>query len=232
MAETYKIHDFELPGYITVTDSRCEKVMAICREDKYICVGNAINNCLMIKVKEENEIRENKVLTIAGIHLAAMESGESRRRYQIRNIRQMIEEQERIDKSSNSMVIGDFNANPYDYEIVGHDCFNAVLFKNLICKSEMITWERRKIKRFYNPMLDCISEKEKLYGSYYFHDENRPLYWNCIDQVLVRKALIDYIDNVRIIQKIGEVSLITTHGLINKKYSDHLPLVVDLNIPG
>ena len=169
-------------------------------------------------------------IILVGLHLAAMNKGYERRLHQIATIESFIEEQEKFLKTENTIVIGDFNASPFDLELVGHNCFNAVLYKDLIKKQDAIKWEGRKIKRFYNPMLHYVSETTEMYGSCYYHEENRPLYWNCLDQVLVRKSLVDKIVNVMYIKSVGNKNLLTSKGLVNKNYSDHLPLLFEIDL--
>ena len=140
-------------------------------------------------------------------------------------------EQEKLLKSRYSIIIGDFNANPFDEELTKHNAFNAVMFRDLIDRSETASILGRKYIRFYNPVLDHFSEKAKNYGSYYFHDENRPLYWQCLDQVLVRKSLAHSISCLEYCRTIGRTSLMTRNGLVDEKnFSDHLPLLVQFDL--
>lgn len=74
-------------------------------------------------------------------------------------------------------------------------------------------------------------KKNKQYGSFYYVDSNCPIYWNCLDQVLVSKSLIDFLKKVEYIKKVGNTSLLTNSGIINKKkLSDHLPLLVRIDV--
>ena len=58
-------------------------------------------------------------------------------------------------------------------------------------------------------------------------------YWNVLDQVIVRPALMDRCDGerIRILTKVGESSLLTNAGRPDhRKFSDHLPLLFELEL--
>lgn len=106
---------------------------------------------------------------------------EDRRNYQtsdrINTIQRLvadIEQTEELFKCNNTIVIGDFNANPYDDELLSKYAFNAVLFKTIIDKSELTNPKTFKRKRFYNPILHYISEDTEMYGSFYHERNLRP----------------------------------------------------------
>lgn len=129
----------------------------------------------------------------------------------------------------NTIVIGDFNANPYDKELLYKNAFNAVLFKSIIKENEFTNPKGDRIKRFYNPIIHYLSEDTKMYGSHYYDnsDKQETPYWHCLDQVLVRKSLVDLLKEVRYIKVIDGMNLIK--GLRPKKsISDHLPLLVNI----
>lgn len=138
-----------------------------------------------------------------------------------------INDLERETKCDNTIVIGDFNNNPYDSALVHPAGFNAVLFKDIINRNEYRKFKEKKFKRFYNPLLNSIREENKNYGSFYYSSDTNGIIWNSIDQVIVRKPLVDSIINVEYIRKIEKVSLITSV-VPNKNISDHLPLLVTI----
>ena len=132
---------------------------------------------------------------------------------------------ERSSNCNNSMIIGDFNANPFDDELLRISAFNAVLFKKVIEKSETRTVDNKKYRRFYNPILNYLSEDTETYGSYYhIGDSNSPI-WHSLDQFIVRKPLMNKITDFRYIKTIDGKSLIKSV-MPNKDISDHLPLIV------
>lgn len=86
---------------------------------------------------------------LVAIHL------EDRRNYKtadrvetIRHLVADIKKTEELLKCTNTIVIGDFNANPYDEELLSKYSFNAVLFKSVINKCDFTNPRSKKIKRF------------------------------------------------------------------------------------
>lgn len=138
-----------------------------------------------------------------------------------------IEKTEELLKCSNTIVIGDFNANPYDEELLSKYAFNAVLFKTIIDKNELTNPNSLRRKRFYNPILHYLSEDTEMYGSFYHEKEYMTSYWHCLDQVLVRKCLANSINYVEYLKKINTKDLLE-NTIPNGKISDHLPLLVNL----
>lgn len=142
-----------------------------------------------------------------------------------------IEQTEDFLKCSNTIVIGDFNANPYDEELLSKYAFNAVLFKTIIDKNELTNPNSLKKRRFYNPILHYISEDTEMYGSFYYEKEHKTSYWHCLDQVLVRKCLVNSISHIEYLKKIKTEDLLD-NSIPNGKISDHLPLLVNMQEVG
>lgn len=197
----------------------CDKITLICK------------STIEIKVKQEQDrytlytCRINDdIYNIVGIHLQAKPYADSNyRKNEIRNIVYDIDSLEKDTKNTNTIVIGDFNCNPFDEEIIQKDAFNAVLFKQLINDQELVEYNNTKYKRFYNPAIHFISEDTKTYGSYYYSSGSCPLYWNSYDQLLVRKCLVDCIKDMVFIKQIKNTNLISQRR-INDSIGDHLPL--------
>ena len=101
----------------------------------------------------------------------------------------------------------------------------AVLFRDLIMKQETVTFDHRKYQRFYNPMLNYISEDDSNYGSLYYASGLKTLYWYCYDQILMRKALVNRLLDVSYRKSIKGRKLLNEISP-NKNISDHLPLIV------
>ena len=149
------------------------------------------------------------------------------RKASIESLIGVIESTEDLLQCSNTIVIGDLNANPYDEELTSIYTFNAVLFKSVIEKNEFSNHNAVKRKRFYNPILHYISEDTEMYGSFYYDKDHMTSYWYCLDQVLVRRSLINSVTAIRYLKKINSQKLVGRFRP-NKKISDHLPLVVCL----
>ncbi|CBK75291.1 Endonuclease/Exonuclease/phosphatase family [Butyrivibrio fibrisolvens 16/4] len=165
---------------------------------------------------------------VAALHL------EDRRNYKtaerihtIQTIVPDIEKNELCNDSDNTIVIGDFNANPYDEEMLSKFGFNAVLFKSLIINEEYTNPNSNRIRRFYNPILHYLSEETEMYGSFYTEQNYMTSYWHCLDQVLVRRKLANNIAGLQYLKSINNIDLIKGKRP-NNDISDHLPLLVNI----
>ena len=102
---------------------------------------------------------------ISAVHLEDQINYDTADRIEIiKSLMRDIEQTEKIFNCCNTIVIGDFNANPYDEELLSKYAFNAVLFKKIILKSELTNPNTLKCRRFYNPILHYISEETEMYG--------------------------------------------------------------------
>ncbi len=199
----------------------CGKIIMIAKSNYDIQVIREQNRYIIYSVYYKKEY-----YILVGLHLQDnLYSDEASRKLTIRNIVYDIEAEEKTLKHSNTIVMGDFNASPFDSELIQKDSFNAVLFKDLILKSEYVNFENKTFRRFYNPMLNYISEDNFNYGSIYYGSGIKTLYWYCYDQVLVRRDLIDQLIDVSYCKFIKNKKLLS-NVCPDKAISDHLPLIV------
>lgn len=166
---------------------------------------------------------------LAGVHLSDRRSSpESSARIRIaHDLLDEIRKLEETEHCFNTIIIGDFNANPYDEEMLQIDSFNAALFKDVIRNDEVRYWDGKPYRRLYNPTLHFLSEEPKNYGSYYLNKGERPAVWNCLVQALVSRPLIDDVQDLQYLRIIGHTSLMN-RSAPDDSISDHLPLLVGL----
>ncbi|MFJ7917188.1 MULTISPECIES: hypothetical protein [unclassified Lysinibacillus] len=140
------------------------------------------------------------------------------------------------------IAIGDFNMNPYEKGIMGATGFNAIFSKEEICYNPDRNFGIKKTPFYYNASWDAYKLKSPQ-GTYYYENKDTSLnpYWNLLDQVLFSSAMMDtYIgDSFKIITTISGNQLLRdkkskttkiTKKVINKKISDHLPIVFEVDI--
>lgn len=140
-----------------------------------------------------------------------------------------IEENERVKQT---IVVGDFNMNPFEEGMVSTMGFHAVRDRNIALK------KRRKVqgkyyKFFFNPMWSFYSITTGPLGTYfYYSSEHVCHFWNFFDQFIFRPELINKFDfdNLKIITKFKNHHLTNGKGLISDAYSDHLPIKAIFNI--
>lgn len=205
------------------------------RKDIKIKVIILIKTSLTVSIaREEKRYSIYNVDTVLNHYILAVVHLEDRRNNNthdrmdtIKKLIQHIEEKEKTFECKNTIIIGDFNANPYDEELLSIFAFNSVLFKSIIKKSEIRKRNLESYKRFYNPILNYISENNEMYGSFYCNTDTSTPYWHCLDQILLRKDLIDFLCDLRYIKRIDDANLIKDLAP-NSEISDHLPLFVKL----
>lgn len=155
----------------------------------------------------------------------------------INRIRNYIEKVEKdLEEHDFSIVCGDFNMNPFETPMIKTKGMHAMMDKNIVKKGKR-TVRGEDFSFFYNPMWcfwgDC--GRSDAPGTYYMDGSGRDiaLFWHILDQVIIRKGLIDFLDSekLNIITEINGVKLLNDTGRINSSdFSDHLPISFCLNI--
>jgi len=147
-----------------------------------------------------------------------------------------IEEEERNYETKHSIVVGDFNMNPFEEGLV-----NSGGLHNTNNKEIALTISRNIQKRqynyFYNPMWNFFGDNSrgKVSGTHFYNTYSHTNYfWNIYDQVMIRPDLLESFEenHLDIISEIGEIELlkyVNGYSRVNKDYSDHLPLKFKLN---
>lgn len=171
------------------------------------------------------EYKKMKLLLVCIHSYDAINYNESKRLHCMESIKMEIDDYIKHNGETNVFILGDFNCMPYDEPIVDEDVFNCVLYRDLL-------YTRVGAKeRYYNPMLLLLSEKQKIYGTFYSdHVKQRNLRWYLLDQVILNKnadKIMDY-DSIKIIDKVKEISLLKSCKPNTSIYSDHLPLYFEI----
>ncbi len=133
-----------------------------------------------------------------------------------------------------TVVVGDFNLNPFEPGIVRAVGFHAVMTRRVAARKTR-TVQGRKYPFFYNPMWSHFGDgPERPGGTYYYGGSKHVTYfWNIFDQVLLRPELMTRCrhEQVRILTRAGTVKLLSDDGRPNQEVaSDHLPLIFELDL--
>lgn len=146
--------------------------------------------------------------------------------------RQICFEEDRLGHRR-TVVLGDFNMNPFEFGLVAAGGMNAVMSRQVAARSSRIV-QGREYRFFYNPMWSHLGDsKSKTAGSYFYDSsEHVNYFWNVFDQVLIRPELAERFDmnRLKIVTSVGTRSLVRHDGrpdLVGS--SDHLPIVFDLD---
>lgn len=135
----------------------------------------------------------------------------------------------------NTIVAGDFNANPFEAELGSTSGMHAMMSPDLV-STKPRSLLGRECSFFYNPMWNLYGNREagQPPGTYYFDgDQPHEWYWHMLDQVLVRPALIPRLplSGLRIVTEGPSGSLATAHGRPDRtRTSDHFPIIFDLEL--
>ncbi len=172
-------------------------------------------------------------IIVVGVHLPSklyMKEGD-----QIFNsvrLAEVIREVEEELGHSNTLVVGDFNMNPFESGFISAGGLHAVMDKTVARKLN------RKVQGvnfpfFYNPMWRILGDSiSGPAGTYYYSDSSYECYfWNTFDQVIIRPQLIPYFqeDSLEIVKHINDIPLIDENGVPDKHhFSDHLPILFNL----
>jgi hypothetical protein len=146
----------------------------------------------------------------------------------------LIEEAEKQAGHTRTVVLGDFNMNPFEVGLVGADALHAVMDRAVAVKGSRIVGGERKYF-FYNPMWSCFGDRSSgPSGSYFRHGSNQTtFFWNIFDQVLLRPELLTRFktEDIEIVTRAGTVSLLNANGIPDAvRASDHLPIVLRLRL--
>jgi hypothetical protein len=146
----------------------------------------------------------------------------------------MIRAEEQKVGHDRTVLIGDFNLNPFDDGLASANGLNAVMTKELASRGER-TVQQARYPFFYNPMWGYFGDRHgSPAGSYYYERAEHVMYfWNLFDQVLIRPSLIERFlgDELKILTSVSGINLMDSRGRPNKiAGSDHLPLLFTLNL--
>ena len=155
------------------------------------------------------------------------EADSSARIYDAERIMADLRLREEQTSCTNSIVIGDFNADPFEPELIAKSCFHATLFKDVLQNKPIRKRDGDAFRMMYNPIFHYLSEDTKCYGSYYYGTGFTCLFWHCFDQALVSPALADSVEDLQYLRSIGGEMLISKMKP-NGDVSDHLPLLLSM----
>lgn len=151
------------------------------------------------------------------------------------NLVNRMREIERQQGHSRTIVIGDFNMNPFDHGMMQVNAFNTISV-NTIARDigEFRVFSGEKYPFFYNPMWNFFGDvRDGPPGTYYYNSgASTNHYWHIFDQVLlrpeIRKNLV--FNSLELITSDGQVPLLSESGRPNSKISDHLPVTCEFRL--
>lgn len=178
-----------------------------------------------IQVIEDNTI-------LCGVHLNSQIYSDNAERREI-DIEQIVADLLKLETeldTKNTIIVGDFNINPYDKTCVSARYFHGIpIYKDAMRETRTVAG--KEFHMFYNPMWNFLGDFREPYGTYYHSsaDTVNP-YWNVYDQVIIRPALRKRFadDSLRIITETATVSLLDKNKHPDCDISDHLPITFEI----
>jgi hypothetical protein len=132
-------------------------------------------------------------------------------------------------RNRNSLIVGDFNVNPFEEPMVSACAGHALSSRQIVQKSKR-TVSGRQYNMFYNPMWNLFGDSNNPPGTYYYNASSQVNYfWNIFDQVIIRPELMKNFDlnNLKIITKVDNIQFLNKNNI--PIISDHLPIVFTIN---
>jgi endonuclease/exonuclease/phosphatase family metal-dependent hydrolase len=134
---------------------------------------------------------------------------------------------------SRTVVIGDFNMNPFESGVVGSEGFHAIMARAIAAQeTRTVLGEDRHF--FYNPMWSLLGDMSVGPPGTYYYQSSAPVsyFWHMFDQVLLRPSLAHSLqrNDLAILTEAGDQSLLDRHGRPDRRVSDHLPIFIRLNV--
>lgn len=147
-------------------------------------------------------------------------------------------EKDQLGEQACSIVVGDFNLQPYAHGMISKQGLNATMNRdralnggrNQVSKDKL----GRSIRKFYyNPMWSIMGADKVVQGTYYSIKDSKDesVYWYTWDQVLIRPELISHfpMKELQVITSIEETTLLKNSIINSKEFSDHLPLIFEID---
>lgn len=179
------------------------------------------------------------------VHLSSKTNqGEESQSQEMPGFSTTIREREELEKHTRTIVVGDFNMNPFETGMVSAQGMNAVMSRD-VAKNETRTLHGVTHPFFYNPMWGHFGDHthdQHPPGSpdhdpagtcYYSSGESKWFFWSMFDQVMVRPALLDRFRTaeLKILVTDGMTSFLNRNGRPDRpKVSDHLPIRFRIDI--
>ncbi|MGG1552940.1 endonuclease/exonuclease/phosphatase family protein [Paenibacillus ferrarius] len=139
-----------------------------------------------------------------------------------------IEDIEKDVGSDRTIVVGDFNMNPFEKGMLGATGLHAFPTK-FEARKHSRTIKEKNYKMFYNPMWSFLGDLTTPYGTYHYNASGYfQTYWHLFDQVLFRPSLLDHVDvkNVKILTEVKGKTLVNIKKI--PSVSDHLPIFFEI----
>ncbi len=176
-------------------------------------------------------------LLVVGVHLPSkLHKEDVDFVYLCQRVREQIEQVEEDLGHQRTVVVGDFNMNPFESGLVAASGLHSVMDLTIASKGSRIVGGQER-SYFYNPMWGGFGNRSPGPSGTYYYSKGREVeyFWHTFDQVLLRPALLEYFvdKSLEVVTNAEEMSLLGATGRPDANgASDHLPLTFELRVEG
>jgi len=154
--------------------------------------------------------------------------------FQCVELSQTIKSAEQQVGHSRTVLVGDFNMNPFEDGVVSAAGLHSIMTRSIAKRGTRIV-QATKYPMFYNPMWSFFGDRQTSPPGTYFYESSvqKVYFWNIFDQVLLRPDLLSLFDNedLKILVNDGKTSFLSKTGTPDERnVSDHLPILFSLRL--
>jgi hypothetical protein len=215
-----------------LTDSQCEKIVIYTRFSREFIQKKFDSERLTVR---RLMLPRSEEILLAAIHQPSkLYWSDQSQSFECVELASTIRSIEKEVGHRRTVLVGDFNMDPFEAGFVAANGLNAVMSRNVAARHSR-TVQGKDYPFFYNPMWGHFGDAvDGPAGTiYYGSSEHVAYFWHIFDQVLIRPELLSIFKNeeLKILSAGTEMSLLTANGLPdNSAASDHLPILFRLEM--
>lgn len=161
-------------------------------------------------------------------------------------IQKIYDFEKNFSNNANTILVGDFNHNPYETNLCDPYLLNCKDSRQVISTfSKNPLWKKKVNSNWwYNPMYnlmgdyDYINNSSRVTGTYFRYTESEAPMWNLFDGFILRASIMDRVnyENCYVVTKtktdqfLKPLIVRSDESLIHDDLSDHLPVFFSLNL--
>jgi len=173
-------------------------------------------------------------LILVGVHLGSKLALKTEDQgFEAQRLRAQIDEAEALCGHDRTVVLGDFNMNPFETGMVASDALHGIMDRRIVEEGSRVVLGKRQ-PFLYNPMWRLMGDSRNGALGTYFRRPGAHVhyFWHTFDQVLLRPSLLDAFreDELSIVENIGTRPLLAEDRPgVSDAVSDHLPILFELH---